>query len=281
MFDWEDLRHFGTLAREGSLSAAARRLKVDHVTVARRVAALEASLSLKLVDRRPRAYALTGDGARIASIAAEIEERADSLARVARAAQPELAGEVTISAPPAFAATLIAPRLRGLRERYPALHILLIGEKRDASLSRREADVAIRLTRPTEKSLVARKIGGFAFGLYGSPHYLANRAAATWEFIAYDESMDRSPQQRWLRSIARRRPIVFRTNDLESQCAAARAGVGLAALPSFLGEGDRGLRRAEIDVATISREVWLVVHSDLRRAAPVRAVMDFLESSLS
>jgi DNA-binding transcriptional LysR family regulator len=280
MFDWEDLRHFGTLAREGSLSAAARRLKVDHVTVARRVAALEASLCLKLVDRRPRAYALTGDGARVATFAAQMEERALALARAVRAAQPDLAGEVIISAPPALASALIAPRLRALRERHPAIHILLMGEKRDASLSRREADLAVRLSRPTEKKLVARKIGAFVFALYASPAYLSSRDAADWEFIAYDEGMEGSPQQQWLKTVAGDRPIVFRTNDLESQRAAARAGVGLAALPSFIGDDVDGLRRAEINAKPIMRDVWLVVHSDLRHAPSVRAVMDFLVASL-
>lgn len=280
MFDWEDLRHFGTLAREGSLSAAARRLKVDHVTVARRVAALEASLSLKLVDRRPRVYALTGDGARVATFAAQMEEQALALARAVRAAQPDLAGEVIISAPPALASALIAPRLRALRERHPAIHILLMGEKRDASLSRREADLAVRLNRPTEKKLIARKIGAFAFALYASPAYLSQRPVAAWEFIAYDEGMDGSPQQQWLKTIAGDRPIVFRTNDLESQRAAARAGVGVAALPSFVGEGADGLRRVEIGARPITRDVWLLVHSDLRCAPSVRAVMDFLVASL-
>ncbi|WP_224360291.1 LysR family transcriptional regulator [Hyalangium versicolor] len=279
MFDWEDLHHFAALAREGSLSAAARRLYVDHATVARRVSALETSLALKLVDRRPRSYVLTVDGERIAALAARMEEQAFTIGRAARAVQG-LAGEVTISAPPTMSATLIAPRLRELRRLHPALHVRLLGEKRFASLSRREADIAVRLSRPAEKALVARKIGSFSFSLYASPGYLAEHSAETYEFIAYDEGLDDVPQQQWLKAIAGTRPIVLRMNDLEGQRAAARAGVGIAALPHFLGDGDSGLQRVDVESKPVSRDVWLVVHRDLRRAPPVRAVMAFLEDCL-
>src|SRR5260370_41413563 len=101
MLDWSDLHHFLALAREGSLSAAARGLGVDHVTVARRVAALEASISLKLVDRRPRSYVLTEDGKRIAAIGAQMEETAFAVERAARASKPGIGGGhfVTAAAP--------------------------------------------------------------------------------------------------------------------------------------------------------------------------------------
>lgn len=280
MFDWEDLRHFAVFARQGTLSAAARELKVDHATVARRLAALEAALTLALVDRRPRAYVLTEDGARLAALAQGMEEAAFAVGRAARAARPGLAGEVTISAPPSMATMLIAPRLGELRARHPDIHVRLIGEKRSASLSRREADLAVRLTRPSEKQLVARKIGSLAFALYGAPAYLAQRAPAAYEFIAYDEGSDDLPQQRWLLAHAGTRRIVLRTNDLEAQAASVAAGVGLALLPRFIGDRHDGLQRIDLEGKPVSREIWLVVHTDLRRAPPVRAVMDFVAACL-
>ena len=278
MNDWEDLRHFAALARDKSLSAAARRLNVDHATVARRVAALEASLGLKLVDRRPRAYVLTAEGERIAALAARMEEEAYAVERAARAGAPDLAATVAVSAPPTLANALIAPRLAELLARHPGLQIRLIGEKRSASLARREADVAVRLSRPVEQTLVARRIGGFTFALYASPGYLAGRLAAAHGFIAYDESLEDVPQQQWLKAVAGKRPIVARINDLEGHRAAARAGAGVAALPLFMGEGNARLRRVPVDGKhkPVSRELWLVVHRDLRRAPGVRAVMDFL-----
>ena len=280
MLDWNDLHHFVVLAREGTLSATARALGVDHVTVARRVAALEAATALKLVDRRARSYQLTDDGRRIAAVAAPMEDIAFAVERAAQAAKPGISGEVSISAPPSLANALIAPKLVALRRQHPGILIKLIGEKRAASLSRREADLALRLSRPAEPGLIARKIGHFGFSLYGAPAYLKETSPHALAFIAYDASMDDVPQQQWLKAIAAGRDIVLRTSDLENQAAAARAGVGLAALPHFMGDGDPRLGRYQTDRKPISRDVWLVVHRDLRHTPAVRAVMEFLASCL-
>jgi len=280
MADWEDLHHFVTLAREGTLSAAARTLGVDHATVARRVAALEESTGLKLVDRRSRATTLTEDGKRIAAVAGPMEEAAFAVGRAAQAAKPGVDGEVTISAPPNFASSVIAPQLVRLRQQYPGIRIKLIGEKRRASLSRREADVALRLMRPAEAGLFVRKIGSFGFSLYGAPSYLDKTPPHALAFIGYDASMADSPQEVWLRAIVGEREVVLRTNDLETQVAAARAGLGVAALPHYLGDGDPLLQRYAVTERPVSRDVWLAVHRDLRQVAAVRAVMEFLADCL-
>lgn len=279
--DWTDLQHFLALAREGGLSAAARSLSIDHVTVARRVAALETAMSLKLVDRRPRSYELTEDGKRIAKIGAPMTETAFAVERAAQASKSEIGGEIAISAPPSLANLLIAPKLIRLRQQHPGITIKLIGEKRMASLNRREADVALRLSRPTESGLIARKIGYFEFALYGSPDYLKATPPHAYAFVAYDTSMDEVPQQRWLRRFAGTREIVLRTNDLENQAAAARTGIGLAALPRFLGDADPRLERHDVGGRPVGREVWLVLHRDLRRTPAVRAVASFIESCLA
>src|ERR1700733_11384634 len=121
MSDWEDLRHFVVLAREGTLSAAARRLGVDHATVARRVAALEAETGMKLVDRRARSYALTEIGRRVAATAAPMEDAAFAVERAAQAAGPGLRGDVAISSPPSLTNALIAPQLIRLRQHHPGI----------------------------------------------------------------------------------------------------------------------------------------------------------------
>jgi DNA-binding transcriptional LysR family regulator len=141
MPDWEDLRHFLMLAREGTLSAAARGLRVDHATVARRIRAIERETGLKLVDRRNRCYTLTDEGRRIAAAAQPMEEAAFAVGRAVKAVKPGVRGEVAISAPPSLTSALIAPQIARLRQRHPGIVLKLIGEKRTASLGRREADV--------------------------------------------------------------------------------------------------------------------------------------------
>jgi DNA-binding transcriptional LysR family regulator len=280
MFDWEDLRYFSVFAQEQSLSAAARKLKVDHATVARRISALEASLNLKLVDRRPRAYVLTADGERIANLGKRMEVESFAVERSALAGQSGVVGEVKVSAPPALACSLIAPHLGKLRQQHPHLSLQLLGNLGSASLNRREADIAIRLSRPTEPDFVARKITTILFALYGSAEYLDRTPADQLTFIAYDESMEQTTQQLWLLEQAGDRPILLRSNDLNIQAMAAKAGVGLAALPYFLGE-QYSLEPAGMSGPALEREVWLVTHSDIRHTASIQAVMTFLAECLA
>ncbi|SMF80961.1 transcriptional regulator, LysR family [Tistlia consotensis] len=282
MADWENLRHFLALAQDGSLSAAARRLGVEHATVARRVAALEAELSVKLVDRRGRRLALTADGERIAGLAGGMEREAQAVERAAAGARSALAGLVTLSAPPALAARRLAGPLADLQARHPALRLKILGESRRALLDRREADLAVRLGRPEAGELTIVKLGETAFRLYGAPAYLAATPPADWRLIGYDETMEDSPQQQALLRLAAGRPLALRASTAEIQLAAVRAGGGVALLADFMAEGEAGLAPAPTGAAEPLpvRGIWLALHSDLRNAAPIRAVVDCLRSAL-
>jgi DNA-binding transcriptional LysR family regulator len=218
---------------------------------------------------------LTAEGERIAVLGDRIEEEMFSIARSARSARGELAGEVSVSAPPLLSTHIIGPRLGGLHRKHPRIHLLLIGETRMASLHR-ETDLAIRLSRPTGANLVCRKIGTVQFALYASAEYLANRHTEAFEYIGYDQSMEGSEQQLWLEANAGRRPIVFRSNNLETQWAAARAGMGIAALPVYLGDQNDDLQPIEGSQRRLERTIWLAVHRDVRQVPTIRAVMDFI-----
>lgn len=273
--DWENLHYFSVFAQQKTLSGAARLLKVDHATVARRISALEKQLQLKLVDRRARTYVLTAEGEKIAGMAARMMEDSYAIGRIAKAGQAVLQGEVSMSLPPATAAHFIVPRLRTLRQQYPQLHLRVVVETRFASLQHSEADIALRLARPAEEGLVGRKIAQLPFGLYASVDYLADRVAAQYEFIGLDDSLSSSLQQRWLAEIRGGRPIVLKTNSPDMQRLAAEAGVGVAILPCFMGE-QSGLQRIPCERVSMMREVWLAVHQDLQHSPLIRVVMDFL-----
>ena len=280
MFDWEDLRHFIALAETGTLSGAARALKVDHATVGRRVSALERVLGGPLVDRLPKRWVLTESGHRVQDLARGMQVQAHALERAVRAQVQPLSGTVTLSTPPVFASQFLAPRLAILRRLYPDLHLTLLGAKAVASLSQQEADIAVRISRPREASSVARKIGTMEFWLYAAPGYDA-KPEVEWEFIAYDHSMDDAVEQAWLREFAGDRSIVFRANDLVSQIAAARAGVGIAALPCFVALSDPALAALSVDLRRATRDIYLVVHADLRRMPAVRAVLEFVAEQVA
>jgi DNA-binding transcriptional LysR family regulator len=280
MFDWEDMRHFIALAEAGTLSGAARVLKVDHATVGRRVAALEAIFDTALIERLPKRWVLTEAGQRVSALAEGMRAQAHALERAVRAQHSPLSGRVTLTTPPAFASHFLAPRLPTLRRLYPALHLTLLGSQAVASLSQQEADIAVRISRPKEASSVARKIGTMEFWLYASPGY-AERPSADWEFLAYDTTLDHVLEQKWLMAFAADRPIVFRANDLGCQVAAARAGIGIAVLPCFLADRDPGLVALPVDLKRATRDIFLVVHSDLRRMPAVRAVLDFVADQVA
>ncbi len=277
MTDWQDLRHFLALASAGSLSGAARQLGVEHATVARRVAALEEAMGLRLVDRRGRQLTLTAEGERVASIALRMEAEADGLAHI-RKADGGVEGEVTLSVPPSYAAARLMQPLASVRARHPGLRLRIIGETRYVSLERREADIAIRLQRPEKGEFTVRRIDSFAMRLYGSSDYLRDRAASTWEFIAYDEAMDAAPQQRWLKARSGASGYALRASTLDMQAALARLGCGLAMLPDFLAVNDPMLRAAEPDAEPFYREVWMTVHSDIKDVPSIRVVLDALSS---
>lgn len=273
--DWEDLRVFAALVRGGSLSATARALRLDHATVGRRIAALERALGLKLIERRARGTSLTEHGAGVAALVAEMETAADRIRRRARSAAATLSGTVTVSAPPVLAGAFMAARLAPLRAAHPDLAIVLTAVPTMASLDRGEADLAVRLVRPSAPSHVVRRLGALRFALYAAPA-VAALPPVQWTFVAYDAALDHVPQQRWLAAYAGTRPIAFRTSDLFGQMVAARSGLGVAALPRFLGDAEPGLVVVDPERAPAPRTVWLVAHADLRRAAPVRATSDFI-----
>lgn len=273
MFDWEDLRFFCSFAGAGSLAAASRLLSVDHATVARRISSLEKSLNLKLVDRRQRSYVLTENGRRVAQMAAQISKSAFAIDRFAGAEQDAIEGEVIVTAPPVFLGTLIAPHVGKLYKTFPKLRLRFLATKELKSLSRREADIAITLARPREQTSVTKRLGQLRFTLYASIDYLASTDEHA--FIAYDESVEDTPQHGWLKKQVRGRPTVFFSNDLRIQAIAAAGHAGVALLPDYLAK-EYSLVPLSPDGPALAQDIWLSVHEDVRHAPRIGAVLDFL-----
>lgn len=281
MYDWENLRFLAVLARERSFSAAARKLGVEHATVSRRLTALEAECGLRLLDRRGKKVTLTADGERMAAVALRMEEEALGAARLASASHIGLTGSVTVSAPPALtAARLIGPLVR-LRQQHPDLTIHVVGETRAASLDRREADVAVRLSRPEKGDLTISRIGEVTFHFYATERYLKATSPESWQFIAYGSgSMDDTPQSRRLKEFAAGRPVGFFASSLELHMVAAVENGGVAILPDFIAETEPRLVAIDEGREPLRRDVWLVTHRDLSHAPAVRAVMEALKAAV-
>ncbi|PLR47577.1 LysR family transcriptional regulator [Chimaeribacter arupi] len=277
MFDWEDLRYFLTFAQTGSLASAARKLGVDHATVARRIASLEASVNLRLVDRRPRSYTLTEDGRQVARYGDQMSDSAYSLERFSGAEQGVVEGDVVIAAPHVFMGNLIAPHIGSFYKQYPRIRLSLTGTKERLSLARREADITLGLVRPVESAVITRRLGQVSFTLYGSAGYLASGQELS--VIAYDDSVADTPQQAWLKKHCAGRPVVFFSNDLRIQAITAAGHAGIALLPDYLAK-EYHLVPVQPDGPVLTQDIWMSVHKDVRHARHITPVMDFLNSCI-
>jgi DNA-binding transcriptional LysR family regulator len=272
--DWDNLKFLLALAETGSLSRAAEKLSVDHSTVARRIELLEQELGVRLVERLSRSYRLTAEGQRVRDRAKEIETGIADIARFAHNADGSPHRTVRVNGPPTLITRFLAPRLLPLQREHPGLRIELVGEARLISLSRGEADLALRMERPPETGVVARRLAVVAYGLYGSRDYLAKHDTDTQNLLGYDDSLDHLPQQRWLRMLAGDRALALRANDLSTLLTAVRAGLGVAVLPCIMASSQPDLVRVPTQLPPLTRELWLVFHRDVGRSPDVRAVID-------
>jgi DNA-binding transcriptional LysR family regulator len=279
--DWGHLRFFLELARGGSLGRAAERLGVDRNTVARRIAALEEELGLALFERGPQGWKPTAAGDELAELASRVEEDVLALARHAEARDRAVTGTVRLTTATHISAYLLAPALPLLHERHPGLVLEVAADQRTFDLTRREADLALRMGRPRDAGLVTRKLSDVGYGLYAARAYAARRQGpvdfAADAFVTFDDSLAGVPQERWLARIAPQLRVVFRSNSTASLQAAARAGLGIAMLPCFLAERDPELVRLE-GPRPVDHELWLLVHGDLRRTPRVRAVIEWVDA---
>ncbi len=273
---WDDIRYFLALARTGSLSGASRDLRVEHSTVARRVGQLEEKLSLRLFDRFARGWALTREGEGLLERAEAIEREVMSFRRLAAGAD-DLAGTVTISAPPILLSHVLLPRLRDLTADHPGLELRLVGERREADLMRAEADIAVRLGRPGEPDLVMQPLGEITYGLYGMPDAV-NRPAFDRLYIGFDDTMPGLPQKLWLDEYAAGCRFSLRSNDMGTMLQAALGGFGIALLPDFLARHHSQLTKMHDVYEPPVRPLFLVMHPDVRRSRRVRLAADMLLS---
>jgi len=271
---WDDVRYFLALARLGSLSAAARALAVEHSTVARRVASLEATVGLRLFDRLPRSWQLTDEGRALLKPAQRIEAEALAFSRVALGLTA-LQGTVRLSAPPVLASQFLMPLLAAQRQRWPGIVLDLVGEVRAANLHRRDADLALRLSRPEEPGLAARRLGSMGYGLYGHRRW-RDTPRADWAFLGYGEALQGGPHQAWLADHAGATPCVLIANDFSTLHQACRAGLGVSVLPHFIARGDAALVQLDDGAAPMQRDIWLVVHPDVRRSPRVQCIAALL-----
>ncbi|MFG1175589.1 LysR family transcriptional regulator [Erwiniaceae bacterium CAU 1747] len=280
--DWNDLRFFLTVARTQSLTKTAAVLKVSQSTVARRIGALESSLHTRLFVHHQTGYFLTDAGQDVLDYAEEVEGKILALESHISGTDMRPAGKVRLATAMTLASHLIIPALPRFNARYPDIVLEVITGINTVSMSRHDADIALRLIRPEQQSLRIRKVGRIGSAVYGSKTYLDRHPTVDGDlqqgrgFITWDPAYGHLPSAKWLNETCPDASSVLVTTSLVAQIAAVKAGLGLAVLPVFIAEQETDLVMVIPADRVFSEDLWLVTHAGLRASARVRAVADFL-----
>ncbi len=271
MLDWDDLRFFLAIARHGSLTAAAKDLRVAQSTVGRRLASLEENLSVRLLHRTPDGYRLTLAGETVRSQAERVEAEALTVERTVAGHDAKLQGIVRVSCTETLAVHVLAPCFVALQHHHPEIQVELVPKPLEVSLSMREADIAVKLEPSDRNDLVVRRVGSMAFGLYASPLYLQRHGMPDFtigceghRLMTSLDDVDGDDQAAWFTQVASRTRPGLQTSSHEALVVAARCGGGLACLARFRADPDPCLTMLPTLATAPAADIYILVHKDSR-----------------
>lgn len=283
MQNWDDLRYFLSVARNGSFIAAAESLSVNGSTVGRRIDHLEQTLKCKLFDRHRHGMSLTPDGRRLLDHVQLMERSADQVQQIISGADEALNGVVRLSVTDGLGSFWLTPRLAGFQKSYPQIALDVRCEGGFADLSTREADIAIRLSEPTQADLKVRKMGVVKFHVFASPAYVDQYGQpSSWadlsghkivDYLGYQESKILSL---WQETVKNHDQITFQTNSAMSFVSALRAGMGIGMLPRFYSHTVTDLVILDLPCDLFEMPIYLVTHEQTSQTARIQAVKDYI-----
>ena len=286
MTSWDDYRFAAAVARNGSLSGAARELGTHHSTVFRRLAALEDATGVRLFERGADGYLPTAAGAEIFAVLGDVENGILAVERRLAGADIRLSGVVRVTMPEDVALVLIEPHLGRFHAAYPDIELEIVTDNRRFNLTRREADIAIRPGRDPQGDMVGRRVADVAMAAYAAPAYLAQAGRPRQpddlrrhRLVGYEDSLAHIAAARWLAQFEGGANVALRSNSLMVQAAAVQAGLGVGVLPCFL-VSTAGVERLWPPLSELSGALWVLTHPDLRRTPRIRAVLDFFYDAL-
>lgn len=272
---WDDLRLALAVARAGSLSGAARRLGVNHTTVSRRLAAFESQLGVRLFDRRPEGLSPTETGESVVDAATRMESEIERASRSVLGRDGRLSGSVRVAVADVWGVWLM-PVFADFARAYPGIELEIVAGNQPTNLTRREADVAIRVSDRPPEHLVGRRVVRIASAVYAAGAYLEQHPAPPLRghrWIGWDEALGVRDFEAWLHGVDPEARITCRVNSGEMMLRALAAGLGVARSICPAADDLPGVVR--LTEPTPGRPLWLLTHPDLRRTARIRAFLDF------
>jgi len=284
--DWNDVRHFLALAREGSVRGAGARLGVSHSTVARRVEALEERLAVRLFDRHRGGYTLTDAGERIRPTAERIEAEVATLQRAVAGQDERLEGPIRLTCSDSFVGDLVIDDLLALCDAHPELEVHLVADSRAYDLSRREADIALRAMAPDAQPpehLIGQPLVPIAVSAFVAAEHAErldpDRPASEARWISYQDR--RLFQQVLLLMPWPELPVWGSFSSVELMVRAIARGLGLGIIPCYVGDSHPGLQRVTGAEPLELGALWLLSHPDLRTNARLRAARRCLRQTVA
>ena len=282
MFDWSDLRHLIAVSRHGSTLAAAKVLGVNQSTVHRRLAELESRIGLTLVKRHTTGYRLSELGESLIDKVLAVEAAIVVLERQVQALKDDLKGLVRLTCPEPTVSRIAATGLLDrFYERHPGLSVEFVTSDRYLDIAKGEADVAFRSGEPTDDNLVGRKICDSIWAIYASKSYIQQHGRPTsiadlagHAMIGFDGIMQNHRAAKWLLSAVPGARVVNRNNSMLGTLSAAKAGIGIAPLPTTLGDAEDTLVQILPPVEELTRSWYLLTHPDLRKTPRIAAFID-------
>lgn len=283
MLSWDDLKYFLVMAEEGSLSAAAKKLVVSQPTLSRHLTALEENIGAELFSRTRSGLELTSLGERMLRHAKDMQDEVHAVERLITGHDTSLEGSVVISTIETIGAEWLVKHTRPFREQYPGITVDFKLTHTSSDLLRREADIALRLFRPVQNDLVAKKTVTMNFGFYASKDYIEKHGKPEklrdlqdhHQVLPHDDilaMLSRDAQRPW----RQRAKAAFRSNSFLALASAVKEGYGVGAYSCLMAAEDPNLVRLFDDFVIFSTDIWLVSHAELRRSARIRAMYDFL-----
>nr|WP_315183789.1 LysR family transcriptional regulator [uncultured Albidiferax sp.] len=288
-FDWHLVPSFLAALDHGSLLAAAKVLRTSQPTLGRHIAELESQLGVVLFERTGRGLVPTATALTLAEAARGMADGADQLARTLTGTQAQKTGTVRITASAPVAVHLLPPILWQMRQALPDIQVELVASNTVSNLLRREADIAVRMVRPEQGSLVAQKIGDVAMGAFAHRSYLAQHSPIVQPLDLLDHALiggDTDPAIRDGFKAAgfevEKEAFALRTDDQLVQWHAVRAGLGIGFVAHFTARLDADVLPVLPNVLPVPPlPMWLAVHREIRTGQRIRSVYDFLAEALS
>lgn len=283
MVCWDDIRYFLTVAREGSVRAAADSLSVTHSTVLRHIGLFESRLGVQLFEKLPAGYRLTHAGKEVLVLAEHMEASSNQLETLVLGRDQGVSGLLRITLSPTLATHLLMPDLVDFGESYPEIELEILAVDEPLNLTNREADVAIRVVHDRNKlpqNLYGLKGPEVFRGVYGARDLVEAWTAGERQSLRWITKNNIIASDWVSGGQIRVSDVSFRTNRADCQIEALRRGGGISALPCFVGDAEHSLVRVPQIPLTLRGSLWLLTQGETRKTKRVRLFLDFMSSRL-